>query len=201
MLAARGELWQHCGRKWEKVAKDHLLSLDMKGNQPRTSRSAAHDGGTQAPSFKGNFQHTLDEKGRVSLPSEFRALLDAAGDQSVVITNFISDGARCLEGFGAQAWREFEAKLRAKSRFDAKLQRLENFYLSRAAECPVDGSGRILIPTYLRSYAGVEREVTFTASIHGFRVWNSKVWEVVFAQAEAALLEDPSVFANVDIEK
>ena len=173
----------------------------MSSTQPKNARKASPQGGADAPSFKGNFQHTLDEKGRVSLPSEFRSLLDAVGDQSVVITNFISDGARCLEGFGAQAWREFEVKLRAKSRFDAKLQRLENFYLSRAAECPLDSSGRILIPTYLRSYAGVEREVTFTASIHGFRVWNSKVWEMVFAQAEAALLDDPSVFADVDLQK
>lgn len=149
--------------------------------------------------FRGNFTHTTDDKGRVSLPAPFRQLVQARGEESVVVTNYISEGSRCLEGFGMRAWEEFEAKLRAKSRFSAKLQRLENFYLSRAAECAVDGSGRILLPPHLRSYAGIERDVTFTASIHGFRIWNSKVWEMIFSQAESALLEDPNLFADIDI--
>ncbi len=150
-------------------------------------------------SFRGNFIHTIDEKGRVSLPAEFRKILSERGEGSVVLTNYISDGARCLEGFGIASWSEFEGKLRAKSRFSAKLQKLENFYLSRAAECSLDKSGRILLPQYLRTYAGVEREVTFTSSIHGFRVWDTRVWDHIFSQTEQELLEDPELFADVDI--
>lgn len=149
--------------------------------------------------FKGNFSHQLDEKGRVSLPAPFREILIARGEVSVVLTNYISEGSRCLEGFGISAWSCFEERLRTKSRFSAKLQKLENFYLSRAAECSLDRSGRILVPTHLRSYASIDREVTFTASIHGFRVWNSSVWSVVFAEAEKALMEDPELFADIDI--
>lgn len=151
------------------------------------------------PTFRGNFTHALDDKGRVSLPSEFRYILNERGDESVVITNYISEGARCLEGFGLSAWEDFEKKLRAKSRFSAKLQKLENFYLSRAAECALDGSGRILIPQHLKLYAGIEREVTFTSSIHGFRVWDNRVWNSIFEEAEKALMEDPEIFADVDI--
>lgn len=150
-------------------------------------------------SFKGNFSYALDDKGRVSLPAPFRAVLERNGERSVVLTNYISEGARCLEGFGIKAWSEFEAKLRSKSRFSAKLQKLENFYLSRAAECPVDKSGRILVPNYLRVYASVDRDLTFTSSIHGFRIWSKQVWEMVFSQAEQALLEDPELFAEVDV--
>ncbi|MCB0334592.1 MAG: hypothetical protein KDD55_13900, partial [Bdellovibrionales bacterium] len=47
-------------------------------------------------SFRGNFIHTIDEKGRVSLPAEFRKILSERGEESVVLTNYISDGARCL---------------------------------------------------------------------------------------------------------
>ncbi len=150
-------------------------------------------------SFRGNFSHNIDEKGRVSLPAEFRKVLVEREESSVVITNYVTDGARCLEGFGVKAWADFEAKLREKSRFSPKLQKLENFYLSRASECPIDSSGRILIPTYLRTYAGIEKELQFTSSIHGFRVWDRRVWELIFAQAEQALLEDPDVFSEVDI--
>ena len=150
-------------------------------------------------SFRGNFDHAVDEKGRVSLPADFRRILQEAGESRVVLTNYISEGARCLEGFGLGAWADFERKLRAKSRFSAKLQKLENFYLSRATECPIDSAGRILIPTHLKSYAGLEKNVTFTSSIYGFRIWDSRVWEMIFSQAEAALLENPDLFSDVDI--
>lgn len=152
-----------------------------------------------APCFRGNFTHCLDDKGRVSLPVEFRKILYQNKENSVVLTNYISEGARCLEGFGIKAWAAFEAKLREKSRFSPKLQRLENFYLSRASECPIDPQGRILVPQYLRIYAGIERELTFTASIHGFRVWDKRVWDLTFAAAETALMDDPEIFSDVDI--
>ena len=152
-----------------------------------------------ALAFRGNFTHALDEKFRVSLPGEYRRLLRERGETSVVITNYVSDGARCLEGFAEGSWREFEAKLRAKSRFSAKLQKLENFYLSRASSCPIDANGRILIPQYLRMYAGIERELTFTASIHGFRIWDKRVWDTIFNAAEDALLKNPDVFEDVDL--
>ena len=150
-------------------------------------------------SFRGNFTHQVDVKGRVSLPVDFRRALEMSKEHSIVLTNYISDGARCIEGFALTAWQEFEDKLRKKSRFDPKLQKLENFYLSRAAECPIDNSGRILLPQHLRSYAGLEKEITFTSSIHGFRVWDKRVWDHIFASAEAALMENPALFSDVDL--
>jgi len=168
---------------------------------PKESQTISHESskaiGVRA--FYGNHTHNLDEKGRISLPVEFRRVLDDVKSSSIILTNYISDGSRCLEGFSLPAWLEFEASLKEKSRFSSKLHKLENFYLSRAAECPVDGSGRVLIPTHLRTYAGLEKEVTFTASIHGFRVWDKRVWEHVFTAAEAALAENPDVFSDVDL--
>jgi MraZ protein len=154
--------------------------------------------------FRGNCVHSVDEKGRVSLPVEFRRALSERGKSSekpgsVVLTNYISEGSRCVEGFALEAWEDFEQKLREKSRFSSKLQRLENFYLSRASECPLDGNGRILLPAYLRQYAGIERDVVFTASIHGFRIWDKRVWDAIFQASEQALLENPDLFADVDL--
>lgn len=157
---------------------------------------------TSAPfssSFRGNFSHSLDDKGRISLPADFRRILQDNGERRIVITNYISEGARCLEGFGLKAWVDFENKLRAKSRFSPKLQKLENFYLSRAAECEFDSNGRILIPSYLRQYAGIEKDATFTSSIHGFRIWDKRVWDTIFNAAEQALIENPEIFSDVDI--
>jgi MraZ protein len=117
----------------------------------------------------------------------------------VVLTNYLSEGSRCVEGFGLDAWEDFESRLREKSRFSSKLQRLENFYLSRATECAIDGNGRILVPAYLRAYSGLEKEVVFTASIHGFRIWDKRVWDSIFEASEQALLENPDLFADVDV--
>ncbi|MFN8389298.1 MAG: division/cell wall cluster transcriptional repressor MraZ [Bdellovibrionota bacterium] len=148
--------------------------------------------------FRGIFHHALDEKGRVSFPAEFRRVLSEVGETTVVLTNFISDGARCLEGFALGAWKAFERKLSERSRFDPQVRKLENFYLARAAICPLDGSGRVNVPAYLRTYAGLEKEVVFTSSSHGFRVWDRRVWELVFQEAESALLENPALFLDVD---
>lgn len=173
-------------------AKDPQQNQDLKGDSlPAAEPFSA--------SFRGNFTHSLDPKGRISLPSEFRRILSDTQEDAVVLTNYISDGSRCLEGFALKGWKDFESRLREKSRFSSKLQKLENFYLSRAAECPIDGSGRILIPAYLRTYAGIERDVTFTSSIHGFRVWDSRVWSMIFSEAESALMNNPDLFADVDI--
>lgn len=172
--------------------QDNPVMRDKRGQEKRSPRSPF-------VSFRGNCTHSVDDKGRVSLPSDFRRVLSDRGQASVVITNYISEGARCIEGFALDAWEEFETKLREKSRFGSKLQRLENFYLSRASECPIDSNGRILIPAYLRTYGGVERDVVFTASIHGFRIWDKRVWDVIFAASEQALLENPDLFSDVDI--
>jgi MraZ protein len=150
-------------------------------------------------SFRGNCVHSIDDKGRISLPSEFRKILGDQEKRGVVLTNYISEGSRCIEGFSLGEWEDFESRLREKSRFSSKLQRLENFYLSRASECPIDNNGRILVPTYLRAYAGFDKEVVFTASIHGFRMWDKRVWDSIFAASEQALLENPDLFADVDL--
>jgi len=161
------------------------------------SRSSDAEGERQ--SFFGSFAHALDDKGRVSLPASFRQVIEETGQGTVVLTNYVTDGARCLDGFSQSGWLEFEAKLRRRSRFDPKVRKLENFYLARAAVCPVDQNGRINIPPYLRQYAGFEREIVFTATLSGFRVWDSRVWDLIFREAEQALMDDPTLFEDVDI--
>ena len=148
--------------------------------------------------FHGVFYHALDLKGRVSFPAEFRRVLGETTEAAVVLTNFISDGARCLEGYSLAVWKDFKKKLSERSRFDPQVRKVENFYLARAAVCPLDASGRVNIPAYLRTYAGLEKDVAFTSSSHGFRIWDRRVWDLVFQEAETALLENPALFQDVD---
>lgn len=192
-----GQCWaNYMGRHIEDKRDGDLACQASAGSSAADSAASQT---SSSSSFRGQFIHALDLKGRVNLPAQFREVLVQSGDTSVVLTNYISEGSRCIEGFSQSAWSEFERRLKEKSRFSSKLQRLENFYLSRAAECPIDGSGRILIPSYLRVYAGIEKELAFTASVNGFRVWDKRVWEHIFHATESALLNDPEIFADVDL--
>lgn len=193
-------MWHEVGQMAEKKIQ---ISAERDGVGSDLDDASLPSDGEQIPagaeSLLGHFEHKFDAKNRITLPSEYRARLDQTGLSSVVLTNFVCDGARTLDGYLLPEWRAFERKLRQRSRFDPQLRKLENFYLSRASECPVDASGRILVPPHLRSYAGLEREVVFTSSLHGFRMWDRRVWELVFREAESALLENPALFNDVDL--
>lgn len=147
--------------------------------------------------FRGTYINTIDSKGRVNIPSSYRQVL--AEQNSIVITNYITEGARCLEAYTIKEWEAFENKLRSKSRFDPKIRALEHYYFSRAAVCNLDSNGRVNIPQNLRVYASLEKEVLFCASFNGFRVWDKRIAEMVFENAETQLLDDPELFRNVDV--
>ena len=149
--------------------------------------------------FRGTFSHSIDEKGRVNVPAPFRLALEQLSENTLILTNFITEGSRCLEAYTTAEWQRFEDKLRKKSRFDEKVRALEHYYFSRAANCQLDSSGRINIPQNLRIYAGIEKEVVFSASFQGFRIWDKRVADLVFQQAETQLLENPNLFRDVDV--
>ncbi len=165
-------------------------NAQLRDTEPRDSEATF--------SSRGIFEHALDEKGRVSIPSSFRVVSGLNEVQSFVLTNSICEGARCIEAYTSERWRELERKLSTKSRFDPKVRKLETYYLSRACECAIDSSGRVNIPAYLRSYAGLEKQVVFASGLNGFRIWDKRVWELVFQEAEAALMGDPALFVDVD---
>jgi MraZ protein len=150
--------------------------------------------------FYGSFKHSIDEKGRLSLPSEYREALFKQGDRSLFITNNLSLGERCLECWPATEWHNFRKKLLKKSRFSSKLQQFEHYYLSRAAEVALDNAGRILIPFNLRVYAAFEREITLSAALSFFRLWNTQIFETLHHKIESALHDQPNLFAELDLE-
>ena len=145
--------------------------------------------------FRGSYEHSADDKGRVAVPAQFRQIL---GSDSLVVTNYICDGYRCLESYPLSVWNDLEKQLAKRSRFEPKLKTLENYYLSRAQVCALDNAGRINIAANLRNYAGLNKEITFTSTLYGFRIWDSRVWTIVFEQAEAQLLENPEMFLELD---
>ena len=149
--------------------------------------------------FRGHYEHAIDDKGRVAIPARFREALSGLQDERLVITKFRLTGRRCLDLYPLSTWRELEAKIVSKNRFDPRLQRFKNFYVSGAHECGIDAQGRVLVPPLLRDYGGLRREVMFTGDIDMFRLWDKTAWQEAFGEDEQRVLDDPSFLSELDL--
>lgn len=148
--------------------------------------------------FSGRFDHSIDEKGRVSIPAKFREVLERENHDRLYITNFPHAGERCLALYPPSQWDALNEQLKTKPRFDPTVQSFETFFIGGAHEVPVDRQGRILIPTNLREYAKLDRDVTFSARRDHFQLWDKKVLEKVLRASEEKLL-DPEFFTKLGL--
>ena len=127
--------------------------------------------------FRGRYEHTIDAKGRTSLPARYRDVLAGMGERRIVLTNALDT---CLNAYAMPKWIEFEDKIAKLPRFDPAVQQLKRIYVSGAVECEVDDSGRILIPPTLRDYAGLSKDVLWAGSGEYAELWDKKTWQAQF---------------------
>lgn len=149
--------------------------------------------------FRGHFEHSVDDKGRVAIPARFREALAGLQEERLVVTKFRVGERRCLDIYPLATWRTLEEKVLAKNRFDPRIIRFKNFYVSGAHECSLDGQGRILVPVLLRDYAGIQREVMFTGDIDMFRMWDKEGWQRTFGEDELAVFGSPEFLTDLDL--
>jgi MraZ protein len=122
--------------------------------------------------FRGRYQHTIDPKGRLSVPAKFRDALAQYGDhaeQLIVVPN-----EHALEVHPLEEWQRIEEKLNGQPMFAPEVRQLSRLYMSRAKEAAVDSAGRILLPPDTRKQAGLDnREVTLVGGGRKmFEVWD-----------------------------
>ena len=103
--------------------------------------------------FQGTYEHTLDAKGRVSMPGDFRHAIGA--EQRLVIARNLDPGCQCLTAFPLPEWQAFVERLGAHADFDPNAIKLNRLVMSGAVECAIDKQGRVLILQY---QAGMELE-------------------------------------------
>ena len=120
--------------------------------------------------FMGEYNHTIDAKGRLLVPAKFR---EALGDEFVV-TRGLDD---CLFVFPNEGWKVFEEKLSTLPVANKNARRFARFFLSGAATVELDKQGRILIPTTLREYGALEKEVVFIGVANRVEIWSKERWE------------------------
>ncbi|MBR4720117.1 MAG: division/cell wall cluster transcriptional repressor MraZ [Lachnospiraceae bacterium] len=119
--------------------------------------------------FMGEYNHTIDAKGRLIIPAKFREELGEA----FVITNG-NDG--CLNIYTKEAWETFLGKLLLLPGNEDK-RKMVRALVSQADSVELDKQGRILIPTTLRERAGLEKDVVLAGAIDKIEVWDKNKWE------------------------
>lgn len=149
--------------------------------------------------FRGTFEHTIDGKGRLSVPAKFRDLLIASNDDRVVVTNFQAHSIPCLHVYPYPAWVRLEGSITQRPQLDPRLQHFQNYYIAGAQDCQLDKQGRILLPQGLRSYAKLDQAVTITGVGEKFCVWDRAAWKGVFAESEKTVFEDPSFLQELKV--
>jgi MraZ protein len=139
--------------------------------------------------FRGSSFHTMDNKGRVSIPVRFREVLKESQDRQLILTNW--DGY--ILAFPHSEWVKLEAKLGELATFRKDYRNFKRFLLSGVEECPLDRQGRILIPQSLREYAKLDREIAIVGQVQNFEIWDRERFE-----ANRKLLEESIDEAVID---
>ena len=119
--------------------------------------------------FMGEYNHTIDAKGRLIIPSKFRELL---GEEFVLTKGL--DG--CLSIYPMDEWKAFEEKLRALPLTNKNARTFTRFFVAGATNCELDKQGRILVPQTLREFAGLEKEVVLTGNLDRIEIWSKEKW-------------------------
>jgi MraZ protein len=148
--------------------------------------------------FRGCFEHSIDDKGRVSIPVSFRKVLLGLQDERIVVTKFLLNSFRCLDVYPQAEWETLEQELLHKPRFDETFFKLEAFYLANAQECSIDKQGRILLPPMLRDYAALQKDVVFASALKKFRIWDKATWERFIQESEKDLVQNPNLFTGLN---
>jgi len=119
-------------------------------------------------SFRGQFSHALDKKGRVSIPARYREILRSQSDEQLILSP--RDGH--LKAYPLLEWERMEENLKRFPKFNKTIEDYKRILFSSAQESVLDAQGRILIPPELRKRAGLKQKVLFVGMIENFEIWN-----------------------------
>lgn len=136
--------------------------------------------------FRGIYEHTLDQKGRVSVPSKLREAMTLSGSDgspSLILTRGLQP---CLVLYPCDRWRSFEERLLSRSQFDPVVIRAKRIFVAGATECTFDPQGRISVPLTMRRYARLEKEVVWVGQLDTLELWSPEAWQEAYDAAFAA---------------
>lgn len=131
--------------------------------------------------FVGRFEHSLDDKGRLVLPTTYRGRLTDGG--------FLTPYQNCLALWAPSDFEDFVERLRDKMRNQQAATNAMRTLLANAADCKPDGQGRIVVPERLRSYAALDGGVVLAGALDHIELWNPARWNEINSEGEASLAD------------
>ncbi len=137
--------------------------------------------------LSGEYRYSMDAKGRVSIPFRCRDELDSV----VVVSKGI--GEKCLYVFAQSEWKKLEEKIGSFPISDAKARVVTRFFAGGASECEIDKQGRIMVPSYLREYAFLEKDVVLIGAVNRIEIWDAEMWH-------KQLGDDEGYYANIEAD-
>ena len=132
--------------------------------------------------FMGEFQHALDDKGRLTIPAKFR---DGLGDNFIVTRGL----DRCLFVYPRAEWDTMEEKVKSLPTAQADARAFVRLLFSGAVEAELDKQGRVGLPQTLRAYAEIERDVVVIGVSTRAEIWSAEVWSEYAGKAESSFGE------------
>lgn len=120
--------------------------------------------------FIGEYKHTIDDKNRISLPAKFRKELG----KKIVVSRGLDN---CLFLFTSKAWEAISQETAKLGHMQVESRGFNRFLFSGATDIEVDSMGRILLPDYLRSFAGLKSSVIFAGVHNRIEIWDDKRWD------------------------
>ena len=142
--------------------------------------------------FMGEYQHNIDTKGRLIVPSKFR---DGLGETFIVTRGL----DQCLFGYPLDEWKQLEEKLKTLPLTKKDARAFTRFFFSGATECEVDKQGRINLPTSLLKYAKLEKECTVLGVSNRIEIWDKDIWEDYMEDSEESFSDIAENMIDFDI--
>ncbi len=133
--------------------------------------------------FYGEHEHRLDKKQRIIIPSDFREVSKENYIEKFYITRGLDT---CLFMFPEEEWKVQEAKFKNLSFTKRETRKFNRIFFSGAVLAVPDKQGRILIPSYLKNYAGIKKEIMIIGVSNRIEIWSKEKWEEFYAGSKDA---------------
>ena len=138
--------------------------------------------------FIGEYEATLDAKGRFLLPSGFKKQLPEGGVDNFVVNRGFE---KCLSLYPMKSWKPIFAEISDLNDFDPKVREFRRYFLNGATQIELDSANRLLLPKNLMEYAGLEKDIVLVSAVNKIEIWDKNKYQQFFETFS------PEAFSNL----